>query len=82
MPFFFFAAWRNRMWSQAFAAVAVWLVVTGYSMTSALGHAALNRLDTSGVRAMATTTYKDLREDLKAPATSCRGCRRIAPPPP
>jgi hypothetical protein len=65
VPFFFFAAWRNRMWSQALAAMAVWLVVTGYSMTSALGHAALNRLDTSGVRAMATTTYKDLREDLK-----------------
>jgi len=65
VPFFFFAAWRNRMWSQALAAVAVWLVVTGYSMTSALGHAALNRLDTSGVRAVAATTYKDLRDDLK-----------------
>jgi hypothetical protein len=65
VPFFFFAAWRNRMWSQALAAVAVWLVVTGYSMTSALGHAALNRADTSGVRAAATVTYKDLRDDLK-----------------
>ncbi len=65
VPFFFFAAWRNRMWSQALAALAVWLVVTGYSMTSALGHAALNRLDTSGQRAAATATYKDMREDLK-----------------
>jgi hypothetical protein len=65
VPFFFFAAWRNRMWSQALAAVAVWFVVTGYSMTSALGHAALNRLDTSGQRAVATATYKDLRDDLK-----------------
>jgi hypothetical protein len=65
VPFFFFAAWRNRMWSQAFAAAAVWFVVTGYSMTSALGHAALNRLDTSGKRAVATVTYNDLRDDLK-----------------
>jgi hypothetical protein len=48
VPFFFFAALRNRMWSQALAAALVWTVVTGYSMTSALGHAALNRLDTSG----------------------------------
>jgi hypothetical protein len=65
VPFFFFAAWRNRMWSQAFAAAVVWVVVTGYSMTSALGHAALNRLDTSGQRAVATANYKDLRAESK-----------------
>ena len=47
VPFFLFAAIRNRMWSQAAAAAVVWAVVTGYSMTSALGHAALNRLDTT-----------------------------------
>ena len=41
VPFFLFAAIRNRMWSQAAAAALVWTVVTGYSMTSALGHAAL-----------------------------------------
>ena len=65
VPFFFFAAWRNRMWSQAFAAAVVWVVVTGYSMTSALGHAALNRLDMSGQRAAATANYKDMRADTK-----------------
>jgi hypothetical protein len=65
VPFFFFAAWRNRMWSQALAAALVWVVVTGYSMTSALGHAALNRLDTSGQRALASANYKDLRADSK-----------------
>jgi hypothetical protein len=65
VPFFFFAAWRNRMWSQAFAAAVVWIVVTGYSMTSALGHAALNRLDITGQRAAATANYKDLRADTK-----------------
>jgi hypothetical protein len=65
VPFFFFAALRNRMWSQAFAAALVWGVVTAYSMTSALGHAALNRLDTAGQRAIAAATYSDLRADSK-----------------
>jgi len=65
VPFFFFAAIRNRMWSQALAAGLVWAVVTGYSMTSALGHAALNRLDTTGQRAVEAAHYKDLRADSK-----------------
>ena len=65
VPFFLFAAIRNRMWSQAFAATLVWTVVTAYSMTSALGHAALNRLDTTGQRAADSANYKDLRADSK-----------------
>jgi hypothetical protein len=65
VPFFFFAALRNRMWSQALAAALVWTVVSAYSMTSAVGHAALNRLDTTGQRAVAAATYKDLRADYK-----------------
>jgi hypothetical protein len=65
VPFFFFAALRNKMWSQAAAAALVGVVVTAYSLTSALGHAALNRLDTTGQRAVEATVYKDLRSDLK-----------------
>ena len=65
VPFFFFAAWRNRMWSQAAASALVWVVVTGYSLTSALGHAALNRMDTTGQRAIEAQSYKDHRADLK-----------------
>jgi hypothetical protein len=65
VPFFLFAAIRNRMWSQAIAAALVWTVVSAYSMTSALGHAALNRLDTTGQRAVEATNYKDLRADSK-----------------
>lgn len=64
VPFFFFAAIRNRMWSQAAAAAVVGVVCTAYSLTSALGHAALNRLDTTGQRAVEAQTYKDLRADL------------------
>ena len=65
IPFFLFAAIRNRMWSQAAAAMVVWVVVVAYSMTSALGHAALNRLDTTGQRAVEAAVYKDLRADSK-----------------
>lgn len=65
VPFFFFAAIRNRMWSQAVASAVVWVVVLAYSLTSALGHAALNRLDTAGQRAAYAQSYGDLRADLK-----------------
>jgi len=65
VPFFFFAALRTKMWSQAAASALVWVVVMAYSMTSALGHAALNRLDTAGQRAATVQTYKDHRADLK-----------------
>ncbi|MGD9669759.1 MAG: hypothetical protein AB7U75_11965 [Hyphomicrobiaceae bacterium] len=65
IPFFLFAAIRNRMWSQAAASAVVWVVVTTYSLTSAFGHAALNRLDTAGQRKVAAQTYKDLRADLQ-----------------
>lgn len=64
VPFFFFAAIRNRMWSQAAASAVVWVVVTAYSLTSALGHAALNRLDTAGQRTATAENYKDHRADL------------------
>lgn len=65
VPFFFFAAIRNKMWSQAIASAVVGIVVTAYSLTSALGHAALNRHDTAGHRAVEAQTYKDARADLK-----------------
>lgn len=64
IPFFLFAAIRNRMWSQAIASAVVGAVVVSYSLTSALGHAALNRLDVSGKRQAEASTYKDLRADL------------------
>ena len=65
VPFFFFAAWKNRMWSQAAASAVVWVVVTAYSFTSAVGHATTNRQDSTGERAVQAQMYKDLRADLK-----------------
>ncbi len=65
VPFFLFAALRTRMWSQAAASVLVLCVVTAYSLTSALGHAALNRFDKTAQRTQQAQSYKDLRADLK-----------------
>lgn len=65
VPFFFFAAVRNKMWSQAAASAVVWVVVTAYSLTSALGHSMLNRLDTAGQRTVHAQSYQDLRTNLK-----------------
>jgi len=65
VPFFFFAAWRNRMWSQVVASALVWSVVTAYSLTSALGNAAHSRTDSTGARLAQTQTYQDARADMK-----------------
>ncbi len=65
VPFFIFAALRNRMWAQAAASVVVWTVVTAYSLTSALGHAALNRSETTGQRVAQATAFQALTADLK-----------------
>lgn len=64
MPFFIFAAFRNRNWSQALGGSALWAVCIIYAMTSALGFSALNRSDTSGTRAAHVAQYKDLRAEM------------------
>lgn len=64
MPFFIFAAYRNRNWSQALGGSALWAVCIVYAMTSALGFAALNRSDTAGTRAVQVEKYQDLRTEL------------------
>ncbi len=65
LPFFIFAAFRNKNWSQTLAASVLWTVCLTYSMTSSLGFAALNRTDTIGARSAQADVYKDLRADLK-----------------
>lgn len=64
VPFFLFAAIRNKAWSQAAASMLVWAVVMAYSLTSAFGHAALNRFDVAGQRAHESTVYESTRADL------------------
>lgn len=65
LPFFLFAAIRNKIWSQAAAAAVVWVVVIGFSFTSAVGQSALNRKDSAGKRTEQSLAYKDTRAALK-----------------
>jgi hypothetical protein len=64
LPFFIFAAWRNRSWSQALGGTALWAVCILYALTSAIGFASTNRSDTTGARAMQAERYEDLRAQL------------------
>jgi hypothetical protein len=64
MPFFIFAALRQRNYTQALGGAALWAVCIIYAMTSALGFAALNRSDTAGTRAIQSAKYEDLRAEL------------------
>ena len=64
IPFFLFAALRNRQWSQAAAAGLLWTVCLTYSLTSALGFSAINRADASGLRAAEAAAYSDMKAEL------------------
>ena len=64
IPFFLFAALRNRQWSQAIAAALLWAVCLTYSLTSALGFSAINRADTTGQRAAVAAVYGDMKAEL------------------
>jgi hypothetical protein len=64
LPFFIFAALRNRTYSQALGGALLFAVCFSYSFTSSLGFAALNRTDSSGSRALKAETHLDLRAEL------------------
>lgn len=64
-PFFFFAAIRNREVARSLAAVLVWVVTTAFAAQSAIGHAAANRFDVASARTVSSTSYQDVRDDLK-----------------
>jgi len=65
LPFFIFAALRNRSYSQALGGALLFAVCFSYSLTSSLGFAALNRADITGVRLLKVETHSDLRADLE-----------------
>jgi hypothetical protein len=64
IPFFLFAALRNKQWSQAAAAAVLWTVCLTFSFASAIGFSAINRADTSGLRAAEAVAFGDLKTEL------------------
>lgn len=65
LPFFIFAALRNRSYSQALGGALLFAVCFSYSLTSSLGFAALNRADITGSRVLKAETHQDLRAELE-----------------
>ena len=65
LPFFIFAALRNRSYSQALGGALLFAVCFSYSLSSSLGFAALNRADITGLRVLKVETHADLRADLE-----------------
>lgn len=65
LPFAIMAAWGNRRRFAAAIGAALWLVFTAYSMTSSLGHSAVNRAETAGTKRHQIANYKDLRRSME-----------------
>lgn len=65
LPFAVVAAWRNARRLAAVAGACLWLVFTAYSMTSSLGHSAVNRAATTGERKHEMAAYRDVRRSLE-----------------
>jgi hypothetical protein len=73
LPFFIFAALRNRSYSQALGGALLFAVCFSYSLTSSLGFAALNRADTTGSRVLKAEKHQDLRAELDRSRETLRG---------
>ncbi len=76
LPFFIFAALRNRSYSQALGGALLFTVCFSYSLTSSLGFAALNRADITGLRVLKVESHADLRADLER----SREALKVLPP--
>ncbi|MEL6288948.1 MAG: hypothetical protein AAFQ42_13080 [Pseudomonadota bacterium] len=64
LPFFIFAAWRQKSWSQVAAGGTLWTICLAFSLTSALGFSAMNRKDTASERQSQAVAYADTRTEL------------------
>lgn len=65
LPFFIFAAFRQKSWSQVAAGGTLWTICLAFSITSALGFSAMNRKDIANVRQVQAVNYADKRIELK-----------------
>ena len=65
VPFFIWWAVKNKRGGVAIAGTAVWLLASGYSLTSLLGFAEFNRASTSGTISAKSSDYRDLRTELE-----------------
>ncbi len=65
LPFAIAWAWQRRKIAEWLSGASLWLVITIYSLVSALSFAAVNRDEIAGRRIAAAQTYSDLRQELE-----------------
>jgi hypothetical protein len=65
LPLLIVAAWHGRQWVRCIAGALVFVVFTGYSLTSSFGLAAIQRAESIGAHAATATNYQDLRRELE-----------------
>lgn len=65
LPFAIAWAWQRRKAVEWLAGASLWLIITIYSLVSALSFAAVNRDEIAGRRIAAAQTYTDLRQELE-----------------
>ena len=65
LPFAIAQAWQSRRLLATSVGALLWIAFAAYSMTSSLGHSAVNRSEVSGARRQAITSYADMRQSLE-----------------
>ncbi len=65
LPFAIMSAWTSKRRFASAAGAVLWMIITAYSMTSSLGHSAVNRAETSGTKRHQVATYQDLRRAME-----------------
>ncbi len=79
LPFAIMAAWTTGRRVAASAGGALWLVFTGYSMTSSLGHSAVNRAETTSERRHQIADYRDVRRTIEVKLKEREGLAAFRP---
>lgn len=78
-PFALAWGWRERRFAVAGAALALFMVSTAYSLTSALGFAAWTRAEASGARVIAATQFGTLLEEREQLTVERRALGSVRP---
>lgn len=66
LPFAIAWAWQRRKVAEWIAGACLWIVITVYSLVSALSFAAVNRDEITGRRLTSAQVFTDLRQELDA----------------
>lgn len=79
LPFAIAWAWQRRNIAEWLSGACLWLVITAYSLVSALSFAAVNREEIAGRKQAQSTAFIDLRQELETKRTERAGLPHARP---